>query len=150
MPDYDKYREKYMMALEPHVEGEVRAVGIFSRTGSMGSMGLSYVSPLAAAIKRRSDKGRSGGLPQNFVVGVTDERVYVFDYKPRGTSIKVKDPLAVWNRSDIRMSHVGTGTMSNTIQVDIAGQDPIMIESTKMPGSKSDFNAPVVEALSAA
>jgi hypothetical protein len=150
MPNYDKYREKYMMALEPHVEGEVRAVGVFSRAGSMGSMGLSYISPLAASIKRATDKGRSGGLPQNFVVGVTDDKVYVFGYKPRGTSIKVKAPLAVWNRGDIRMTHVDSGTMANTIQVDIAGQEPILIESNKMPGSKTDFNGPVLEALSAA
>ena len=148
MPNYDKYREKYLMALEPHVEGEVRAVGVFSRSGSMGAMALSYASPLAAMIKRKVDKNKAGGLPQNFIIGVTDERVYLFAYKPRGTGIKVKEPLVVWNRSDVKMTPVKAGTVATTIQVDIAGQEPLMIESNKMPGSSEEFNAPVIEALS--
>lgn len=138
-----------MMAVAPHVQGELLAVGTFTRSGSMGSFGLAKVSPLAGAIKRQIDKGKSDGLPLNFVVAVTDQQVYVFDYKPRGTSIKVKDALRVWNRDQVRVHRtpVKVGAMSNTYRVDIAGQEPITIESGKMPGSTREYNTPVLDLL---
>lgn len=146
---YDAYREKQMMAVAPHVRGELLAVGTFSRSGSMGSFGLGKVSPLAGVVKRQMDKGKADGLPQNFVVAVTDEQVYVFDFKPRGTSIKVKDALRVWNRNQVHLHRtpVKIGAMSNTYQVDIAGQAPITIESGKMPGSAREYNTPVLDLL---
>jgi hypothetical protein len=146
---YEKYREAQMMAVAPHVQGELLAVGTFSRSGSMGAMGLGQISPLAASIKRRIDKGKTDNLPQNFVVAVTAEQVYVFDYKPRGTSIKVKDPLRIWPRDQVRVHRqpVKVGAMSNTYQVDLAGQGSINIESGKMPGSTTEYNTPVLDLL---
>lgn len=146
---YEQYRDNQMMAVAPFVQGQVLAVGTFSRSGSMGAMGLGQISPLAASIKRRMDKGKSDNLPQNFVVAVTDQQVYVFDYKPRGTSIKVKDPLRVWDRDQVRIHRapVKVGAMSNTYQVDLAGQGSIQIESGKMPGSTTEYNTPVLDLL---
>ena len=148
---YEQYRDNQMMAVAPFVQGEVLAVGTFSRSGSMGDMGLGQISPLAASIKRRMDKGKSDNLPQNFVVAVTERQVYVFDFKPRGTSIKVKEPLRVWDRDQVRIHRtpVKVGAMSNTYQVDLAGQGSITIESGKMPGSTTEYNTPVLDLLAA-
>ncbi len=148
---YEKYREAQMMAVAPHVQGELLAVGVFSRAGTMGSFGLGKVSPLAGMVKRGFEKGKADGLPQNFVVAVTDQQVYVFAYKPRGTSIKVKDPLRVWGRDQVRVHRtpVKVGAMSNTYQVDLAGTGSINIESGKMPGSTTEYNAPVLDLLAA-
>lgn len=148
---YEKYREAQMMAVAPHVEGELLAVGVFSRAGTMGSFGLGKVSPLAGMIKRGVEKGKTDGLPQSFVVAVTAERVYVFDYKPRGTSIKVKDALRVWDRDQVYVHRtpIKVGAMSNTYQVELAGTGPIDIESGKMPGSTTEYNAPVLDLLAA-
>lgn len=146
---YEQYRDNQMMAVAPFVQGQVLAVGTFSRSGSMGAMGLGQISPLAASIKRRMDKGKTDNLPQNFVVAVTEQQVYVFDFKPRGSSIKVKDPLRVWDRAAVRVHRtpVKVGAMSNTYQVDLAGQGSIQIESGKMPGSTTEFNTPVLDLL---
>lgn len=38
----------------------------------------SRVSPLAAILKNKSAKGKSGGLPQNVVIGVTADKVFLF------------------------------------------------------------------------
>lgn len=146
---YEQYRDNQMMAVAPFVQGPVLAVGTFSRSGSMGAMGLGQVSPLAASIKRRVDKGKTDGLPQNFVVAVTDQQVYVFDFKPRGSTIKVKEALRVWDRDQVRVHRtpVKVGAMSNTYQVDLAGQGSIQIESGKLPGSTTEYNTPVLDLL---
>ncbi len=148
---YEQYRDNQMMAVAPFVQGEVLAVGTFSRSGSMGAMGLGQISPLAASIKRRMDKSKTDGLPQNFVVAVTEHHVYVFDFKPRGTSIKVKEPLRVWDRDQVHVHRtpVKVGAMSNTYLVELAGQGAINIESGKMPGSTTEYNAPVLDLLAA-
>jgi hypothetical protein len=97
------------------------------------------------------EKGKTDNLPQSFVVAVTADRVYVFDYKPRGTGIKVKDPLRVWDRDQIHVHRtpIKVGAMSNTYQVELAGQGAISIESGKMPGSTTEYNAPVLDLLAA-
>jgi hypothetical protein len=148
---YEAYRERWMMEVAPHVQGELLAVGVFSRAGTMGSFGLGKVSPLAGMIKRGMEKGKTDNLPQSFVVAVTADRVYVFDYKPRGTGIKVKDPLRVWDRDQIHVHRtpIKVGAMSNTYQVELAGQAAISIESGKMPGSTTEYNAPVLDLLAA-
>ncbi|HMQ26330.1 MAG TPA: hypothetical protein PKA98_10115 [Acidimicrobiales bacterium] len=148
---YEAYRERWMMEVAPRVEGELLAVGVFSRAGSMGAMGLSQISGLASLVKRGMDKAKTDNLPQSFVVAVTPERVYVFDYKPRGTSIKVKDPLRIWDRDQVHVHRapVKVGAMTNTYAVELAGRGTIHIESGRMPGSTTEVNAPVLDLLAA-
>ena len=146
---YEAYRERWLMEVAPRVEGEPLAVGVFSRAGTMGSFGLGKVSPLAGLVKRGIEKGQTANLPVNFVVAVTADRVYVFDYKPRGTSIKVKDPIRIWDRDQVHVHRtpVKVGAMSSTYQVELAGQGTIHLESGKMPGSTTEYNAPVLDLL---
>ena len=146
---YEAYRERWLMEVAPHVEGEPLAVGVFSRAGTMGSFGLGKVSPLAGLIKRGMEKGQTDNLPMNFVVAVTASKVYVFDYKPRGTSIKVKNPLRIWDRDQVHVHRTPAkvGAMSSTYQVELAGRGTIHIESGKMPGSTTEYNAPVLDLL---
>lgn len=146
---YEAYRERWMMEVAPHVHGELLAVGAFSRAGTMGSFGLGKISPLAGMIKRGADRAKADNLPQSFVVGVTADHVYVFDYKPKGTSIKVKNVLRRWDRDQVHIHRtpVKVGAMSNTYQVELAGQGTLNIESGKMPGSTAEYNAPVLDLL---
>lgn len=146
----DKYRQKYIEDVSAHIGEPVEAVGIFSRPGAMSSVFLSKLSPMASAIKNKSAKGASGGLPQNVVIGVTANRVFVFGYKPRGTSLKLKDPIGVFDRSGMRAEVVNQGALANRVRFHLPNGDSIELDSNKMPGSSSDFNAPVVQALTAA
>ena len=148
--DTEKYRVKYLEQVSAHIGQPVEAVGIFSRPGAMGSMFLGKVSPLAAIIKNRSAKGRAGGLPQNVVMGVTADKVFLFGYKPRGTGLKLGDPIGVFERSAMRAEVVNQGALANRIRFHLPTGDSIELDSNRMPGSSSDFNAPVVDALAAA
>lgn len=77
--------------------------------------------------------------------------MYVFDYKPRGTGIKVRQALRRWDRDQVHVHRtpVKVGAMSTTYQVELAGQGTIAIESGKMPGSTTEVNAPVLDLLAA-
>ena len=150
MADNEKYRQKYIADVSAHIGQPVEAVGIFSRPGSMTSMLTTKISPLAGMIKNKSNAGKSGGLPQNVVIGVTADKVFVFGYKPRGTSLKLKDPIGVFERSGVRAEVVGQGSFATRVRFTLPTGDTIELDSNKMPGSASDFNAPVVEALAQA
>lgn len=144
----ERYQEKWKASLEGKVPGEVLAVGLFSRPGSMGNMVASMVSPLAGMLGNHGSKKRAGGLPQNVVLAITADEVHVFPYKGTATGgIKVKQPVVVWPRSAVHLAHAGSGAMTDTFHVEIAGQEPIQLDSYKMPGSSSDFNEPVFALL---
>jgi hypothetical protein len=145
----EKYRQKYLEDVSAHIGQQAEAVGIFSRPGSMNSVMLSQVSPLASMIKNKAAKSKAGGLPQNVVIGVTADKVFVFGYKPKGTKLKLKEPIGVFERSATRAEVVSQGAMANRIRFHLPTGDSIELDSNKMPGSSSDFNAPVVQALSA-
>lgn len=149
MFDSSKYYDRYLSDLSPHVQGEIRAVGLLSRPGAMTGTMLGQVSGLARMINNAGGKKKAGGLPPNVVLAVTDSQVYVFRYKPGGWGggLKVKDPLVVWPREAIHVQHTGSGTLADTLTIHIAGQDPIQLDSNKLPGFKSDFNAPLFQEL---
>lgn len=143
----EKYRAKYLAAVEPHVEGEARAVGMFSRPGSMGAAVLSQASGLAATFALRSGRRKAGGLPMNVIVAATDDSVYVFDYKPKGTSIKIKDTVAVWDRGSVRVTPSAEGTLADRLVVQLGEGEAIELDSNKMPGFTSEFNEPLIRML---
>ena len=116
----------------------------------MGSVLTSQFSPLAAMIKNRASAGKAGGLPQNVVIGVTADKVFVFGYKPRGTSLKLKDPIGVFERAAMRAEVVGQSSFATRVRFTLPTGDTIELDSNRMPGSSSDFNAPVVQALAPA
>jgi hypothetical protein len=144
----EQYRQKYLADVSAHIGQPVEAVGVFSRPGAMSSMFLGKLSPLAGMAKNQAHKAKAGGLPQNVVIGVTADKVFVFDYKPKGTSFKLKEPRAVFERHEVRAEVVGQATLGTRVRFHLPGGDAIELDSNRMPGSASDFNAPVVDALS--
>jgi hypothetical protein len=145
----DKYYQRYLDDLAPHVQGQVLAMGVLSRPGAMAGVLVGQVSGIGRMINNAGAKKKAGGLPQNVVLAVTEHHVYVFNYKPGGWGggLKVKDPIVVWPREAIHVQHTGSGTLADTLTINIAGQEPIQLDSNKMPGFKSDFNAPLFQLL---
>jgi len=76
----------------------------FYRTGSWGQLGAVQISPLAGTVMKMVGKRRAGGLPQSFLLVLTETRLYAFKYKPRADRIKMGDQLAVWERATISYS----------------------------------------------
>lgn len=140
----EKYQRRYREAIQEHLPGEeVLAVGIYYRTGSWGAMAAAEASGLAYMVTRMMGKKRAGGLSQNVVLAVTDQHLYAFGYKPKGTSIKVTGEEASWDRSTVQ---VETGARTITDRIKITGEDgSIELDTSKLGGP--EFNAALVREL---
>jgi hypothetical protein len=100
----EEWRVKYRSSVEPHVDGEVLAVGGFRRTGAGTKMAISktQVGALAYGAASLISKKKAGGLPAQFMLAVTPERLYAFKYKPGRSGIKVKEESASWDRTGLK------------------------------------------------
>ena len=143
----EKYRVKYVAAVQPHVEGEVRAVGLFSQPGTMGAAVASQASPLVSTIMRILGKSKAGGLPMNVIIAATDDSVYAFDFKPRGTGVKIKDTAAVWDRGSVQVAATNPGTIADRLQISLGEGGTIELDSHKFPGFETEFNDPLIRLL---
>lgn len=144
----EKYREKYMAAVADQIGERPMAVGQFQRSGMARTVGLTAVSPLAGMLSGRAAKKKSGGLSEQIILAVTGDKIYVFEFKPKGLNVKVKEPLVVWNRSEVRAERLKEGGMWDRLRLHAPDRDePLDLTSNKMPGTSEDFNAPVVDVL---
>ena len=101
----EEWRVKYRASVEPHVDGEVLAVGAFRPTGAGTKMAISkfQVGALAYGAAHKLGKSKAGGLPGQFVLAVTPDRLYAFKYKTGRKGITIKDEAASWDRVGLRV-----------------------------------------------
>jgi hypothetical protein len=102
----EEWRGKYKASVEPHVDGEVLAVGPFRPTGAGSKMAISkmQVGALAYGAAHMMGKKKAGGLPGQFLLAVTPEKLYAFKYKPGRSGAKIKEEAASWDRAGIKAS----------------------------------------------
>jgi hypothetical protein len=101
----EEWRGKYRASVEPHVDGEVLAVGAFRPTGAGTKMAISkfQVGALAYGAAHKLGKSKAGGLPGQFVLAVTPDRLYAFKYKTGRKGITIKDEAASWDRTGLKV-----------------------------------------------
>jgi hypothetical protein len=118
----EEWRGKYRSSVEPHVDGEVLAVGAFRPTGAGTKMAISkmQVGALAYGAASMMGKKKAGGLPGQFVLAVTPDRRYAFKYKPGRSGIKIKEESAVWDRTGLK---VGTERLQTTTRLTLEFPD---------------------------
>ena len=99
----EEWRGKYRASVEPHVDGEVLAVGAFRPTGAGTKMAISkmQLGGLAYGAASMMGKKKAGGLSGQFVLAVTPEKLYAFKYKSARDGIKIKDEAACWDRAGL-------------------------------------------------
>jgi hypothetical protein len=76
-------------------------------------------------INKRVQKQRAGGLPERFLIAVTDDSVYVLEHKLRGmrdTTGHAGDELAVWSREAVGVSWDTAGIMY-TVTLEVPGAE---------------------------
>jgi hypothetical protein len=101
----EEWRGKYRASVEPHVEGEVLAVGAFRPTGAGTKMAISkfQLGALAYGAAHKLGKSKAGGLPGQFVLAVTPDKLYAFKYKSGRNGITVKEEAACWDRGGLKV-----------------------------------------------
>src|SRR4051795_5543998 len=95
----EEWRGKYKASIEPHVDGEVLAVGAFRPTGAGTKMAISklQVGALAYGAAHKLGKSKAGGLPGQFMLAVTPHKLYAFKDQAGRSGIKDKDEAACWD-----------------------------------------------------
>jgi hypothetical protein len=101
-----EYRQKFRDSVQPHVDGEVLAVGPFRPTGAGTEYAISKTQAGALAYGAASliGKKRASGLPGRFLLAVTPSKLYAFKYKQKRSGIEVKDQVAEWDRAGTKAS----------------------------------------------
>ena len=105
MFDTEAWKGKYRDAVQEKLPGErVEAAWLFYRTGGYAGLALGPFSPLAAIVAGTIGKKRAGGLPNQFLLALTPDKLYAFKCRPGRAKAKVGDELAVWHRSGLSIS----------------------------------------------
>ena len=117
-----EWRGKYRASVEPHVDGEVLAVGAFRPTGAGTKMAISkfQLGALAYGAAHKLGKSKAGGLSGQFVLAVTPEKLYAFKYKSGRSGITIKEEAASWDRTGLQ---VGTERLQSTTRLTLGFPD---------------------------
>lgn len=122
-------------AVQPHCDEVIETAIMCSRPGALGSTLLNAVSTADVF----SSSGN--GLPPTTIVAVGPTTIVVFEYKPKGFKVKVKDGSEV-ARLDRRTTtvEVGDGGMM-TSQFALVGADAAYaFEVTTVRGAREAFD----------
>jgi hypothetical protein len=130
--DQRAWIEKHRPTVEQKVGAPVIAFLPFHRSGAMGAMAVSRISPLAASAIRLVGKKKAGGLPQTFYLVLTADRIYAYTSKTTRSSFELKNELAVWERAAIRVS-----TKENTLDMQLTIESPAEGEKVVCQATKS-------------
>jgi hypothetical protein len=118
----EEWRWKFRASVEPHVEGEVLAAGPFRPTGAGTKMAISkmQLGALAYGAAHKLGKSKAGGLPGQFLLAVTPDRLYAFKYKTGRSGPKIKEEAASWDRTGLK---VGTERLQTTTRLTLEWPD---------------------------
>ena len=114
---------------------------IFSRPASYGATALaSHGGALAGMILRKSREIRAGGLPEHFIVAVTDDEVIALrrTMTARGGTLgKPGEEVARWKRSELRVSWEAGGYLYKVALESPSEDEKVQCTVGKSPLSES-------------
>lgn len=140
MKTVESYAAAYRDTVQAAVPDEqVLAVAVLSRPGSMGAALLTQVSGLGALLRNRAGKAASADLPQNVVAAVTPTRVLFFSFRPKMSSIVVKDLVRAIPRDGLRLSGEG-GTLATRVTFTLADGSSFQLDSNRNVGQYQRLN----------
>ncbi len=108
MKSVEEYVERYRATLQEAIPDEpVWGVGLVSTVGATrGALTGALASPLVGLFIRRKGAAKAKGFPTNTAIAVTPTRFVAYEYRPRGTSIKLKRLVVEWRRDQVRLDIV--------------------------------------------
>ncbi len=126
-----EWRQKYKDLVAPHVHGEeVVAAAGFRQGGASASMVASKAQMggiVYAGIKMMRKK-KAGGLPERVMLAVTPTKLYAFNFGFKGRNYKIKEEVAVWDRTGLRISTDRKGGMTAlTIESPAEGEKATLV-----------------------
>lgn len=117
----EQWTRRYREAAAPYVDGETEAIGQFRRQifwlfaiPVIGQVGLLIYMAVQALMKQRA-----GGLPENFLLVVTADKVHALKFKPSGFNIKVQGEVGVFDRGDVKVRRGDRGGPSTGVTLEV-------------------------------
>jgi hypothetical protein len=139
MFDTEAWKGKYRDAVQEKLPDErVEAAWLFYRTGGYAGLALGPFSPLAAIVARTIGKRRAGGLPNQFLLALTPDRMYAFKCKPSGRKAKVGHELAVWDRGALNIN-VRDAAVNTEVTIESPGEGEKIVCSTGKDATSREF-----------
>jgi len=128
--DQQKFVERNLPAIQELVDEPVVVYSSFYRSGSWGMLALSRITPIGMLIASQIGKRKAGGLPQNFILVLTGQRLLAFKYRPRGRSLKPGKLVGEWRRDAIRMSAAETA-MTTRLTIEYGEGQRVVCDTTR-------------------
>lgn len=149
MKSVEQYIEIYRSLVQEQVGDEqVLAVGVLGLPGSMKGTLVGAASPLAGWLMRRKGKKKAPGFTLNCVMAVTPTRLISYDFRPRGTKIRLKKKLAEWQRSQVRVE-MGDKGLQQQLTFIMSDGSTVELEGRRSFGQYDKLNDPFYAALGA-
>jgi hypothetical protein len=121
--------DMYKDAVQPVIEEPVLAACLFSRQGTMANKLAGHFGALPYMLAKKHAEMKAGGLPEHFILAVTDRTVYAIEQKisARNPIGETRGEVARWNREAIDVSWTSdrtTGglTLNVTIESPVEGE----------------------------
>ena len=144
-----KYHAKWTAAIQPHVPEPLLAVGQFSRAGAMTTGLVGMGSGAARVVMNHSNKKKSAGLPQNLVAGLTASHLYLWKYRVKymTTKLKIKgDPAMVIDRSTVAITVGGNDGFAHRVHFWLPSGEKFELDSASAMGG-DQLNGPLLQQL---
>ena len=146
----DEWARKCREAVELHLGAEkVEAVGEFERPMKFWDTSDSFFFEGAARAFAK-DQGRLDDLPERFLLAVTRDKVYGFDYRKRRSQLELKEKVADFERNRLSFSkEMGTWAEVAVLELTEEGRNNrIQVKGDVLNAKKNPWAAEVVAALS--
>ena len=128
-------QQQYVEANQPRVQEKtdepVLAWSLFFRTGSYGAMAANHVLPIAGTVINLIGKKRAGGLPPRFLLAVTPTKVRAYKFSQRRSGLRVGSELAVWDRSELRVTATETALTTRVTLESAAEAERVVCDTGK-------------------
>ena len=149
MKSVEQYIEAYRSMVQSEVGDEqVLAVGVLGLPGSMKGTLVGAASPLAGWLMRRKGKKKAPVFTMNCLMAVTPTRLISYDFRPRGTKLRIKKQLAEWQRSQVRVE-LGDKGLQQQLMFRLADGSTFELDGRRSFGQYDKMNDPFYQALGA-
>jgi hypothetical protein len=145
----DEWARKCREAVELRLGAEkVEAVGEFERPQKFWASSDSFlVREFARGLAK--DQGRLDDLPERFLLAVTRDKVYAFDYRKRRSQLELKEKVADFDRNTLSFSkEMGTWAEVAVLELTEEGRNTrIQVKGDVLNAKKNPWAAEVLAAL---
>ena len=129
----EEYRGKFRGTAADLIGTEVLAAGPFRATGAGTKYGISklQVGALAYGAAHLAGKKKAGGLPGQFLLAVTPDKLYALKYKSRRNGPEAKEVVAEWDRKGIKVETERLRTTTR-VSLDLGEPGQIVVDQVGM------------------